>query len=241
MEQLQRAVIMAAGEGNRMRPLTSVTPKPLISVNGVRMIDTGIHALKANGIHEIYIVAGYKKEQFYEAFKDDPEVTVIENPHYLDGNNITSMYAARAYLPGAFVLEGDMKVFNESIFDPHIERSGYLATWMEEAPEWALKVKDGRILNFTIAGRPDSHRLWGVSMWTEADGRRLAKMIEEQFEVVKDWSVYWDEIALSRAGTDFDLGVREIGPDDIIEIDTVDELIAIDGSYREIVENMRKA
>ena len=57
---------MAAGTGSRMNPITLKTPKPLVKVNGVRMIDSVIHALHANGINEIYVVVGYLKEQFYE-------------------------------------------------------------------------------------------------------------------------------------------------------------------------------
>ena len=45
MHQIERAVIMAAGIGKRMRPVTTRTPKPLVSVNGVRMIDTVIQGL----------------------------------------------------------------------------------------------------------------------------------------------------------------------------------------------------
>ena len=55
---------MAAGFGSRMQPVTLTTPKPLVKVNGMRMIDTVIQGLHHNGIQEIYIVAGYLKEQF---------------------------------------------------------------------------------------------------------------------------------------------------------------------------------
>ena len=61
---VERAIIMAAGTGTRMRPVTLTTPKPLIRVKGVRMIDTVIQALHENGIYEIYVVVGYRKEQF---------------------------------------------------------------------------------------------------------------------------------------------------------------------------------
>lgn len=45
MYKVERAIIMAAGLGNRMKPVTSKTPKPLVRVNGVRMIDTVIDGL----------------------------------------------------------------------------------------------------------------------------------------------------------------------------------------------------
>ena len=77
MNRAERAIIMAAGLGNRMRPVTLTTPKPLVKVNGVRMIDTVIRGLHDNGITEIYIVVGYLKEQFYTLEKEYPGYTCI--------------------------------------------------------------------------------------------------------------------------------------------------------------------
>ena len=55
MNTVKRAIIMAAGTGSRMNPITLDTPKPLVRVNGVRMIDTVIRTLYTNNIKEIYI------------------------------------------------------------------------------------------------------------------------------------------------------------------------------------------
>ena len=95
---VKRAIIMAAGSGNRMHPITLTTPKPLIRVNGVRMIDTVVDGLRSKGITEIYVVAGYLKEQFHEWAKGQPGVQIIENPYYATCNNIASLYVAREYL-----------------------------------------------------------------------------------------------------------------------------------------------
>ena len=59
---VKRAIIMAAGIGKRMQPLTFEIPKPLVKVNGVKMIDSVVDGLRKNGINEIYVVVGHLKE-----------------------------------------------------------------------------------------------------------------------------------------------------------------------------------
>lgn len=232
METITRAIIVAAGEGSRLRPVTLQMPKPLVPVNGTRLIDTSIQALKKNGIHEIYIVAGYKKEQFYDVYADDPDIHILENPWYLQGNNITSLYAARDYLPGSFIIEGDLMIRDETIYHPQVEQSGYCATYMNYVPEWALKTEDGHVISCNIAGGEDAYRNLGISFWTREDGALLKELITKQFEEIKDWSIYWDQIPLSLHIDRFRIGIREVGLDALTEIDTVDELIAMDPSYQ---------
>lgn len=107
MNRVRRAIIMAAGYGNRMLPITRNIPKPLIKVNGTAMIETIIRALLANNIEEIYIVVGYLKEQFKSLAEKYPMISLIENPYFDSCNNISSLYAAREYLEEAMILDGD--------------------------------------------------------------------------------------------------------------------------------------
>ena len=237
METLKRAIIVAAGEGRRLRPVTFNTPKPLVSVNGTRLIDTSINALKKHGIHEIYIVVGYKAEQFHKVYKDDPDIRILENPHYFEGNNVTSLYVARKYLPGAFVLEGDLLISNADIFDPRIDKSGYFASWVDSTPEWALTLDDGRISHCDTNGGKDCYRLWGISMWNEKDGNALSELVRAQIEDIHNWNIFWDELALTRPNSDFDLGIRKVRTNDITEIDTFEELKAIDPTYNNYQSN----
>ncbi len=232
METIKRAIIMAAGEGRRLRPITERTPKPLIKVNGIRIIDTSIQALKKNDIHEIYIVVGYKKEQFYEVYNNDPEIHILENHDYKNGNNITSLYAAKEYLAQSFIIEGDILIRNPRVYASTIERSMYCCEWMSVVPEWAVQLKQGKLELCSIEGNiKNAYRLWGISMWTKEDGQRLAEMVKEEVEIRNNLSLYWDQIPLMTRKDGFSLGIRSVEETDMIEIDTVHELAALDDKY----------
>ena len=68
-------------------------------------------------------------------------------------------------------------------------------------------------------------------MWTQKDGELLAELVRQQIEDIKDWDVYWDQLALEVYADRFDLGVREIKAGDIVEIDSFDELVEMDPGY----------
>ena len=61
MSQVERAIIMAAGKGTRMRPITNTVPKPLVKVHGIPLIEGIINQLHQQNIYEIYVVVGYLK------------------------------------------------------------------------------------------------------------------------------------------------------------------------------------
>ena len=103
MHKVERAIIMAAGIGKRMQPVTLYTPKPMVKVNGIRMIDTVIRGLHQNGIYEIYVVVGHLKAQFRKLEKEYEGVQLIENPYYAVCNNISSLYVARDHIENAII------------------------------------------------------------------------------------------------------------------------------------------
>ncbi len=230
MAKIQRAIIIAAGEGKRLRPVTLETPKPLISINGKRIIDTSIEALRANGVRDIYIVTGYKKELFYEIYGDTSDIHLIDNQDYLNGNNITSMYHARKYLPGAFVLEADIIVSDPQIFQIDSEKSGYMTSWKNPAAEWLLNVKEKRILGYDKNGAGEGYQLFGISVWNEEDGKMLSEDIRRVVEEDRNIGIYWDEVALGKLDK-YHLQVKEIQESSICEIDNLEELIQMDSSY----------
>lgn len=228
---VKRAIIMAAGIGKRMQPLTFQTPKPLVKVNGVRMIDTVVDGLQKNGINEIYVVVGHLKEQFYTWGEGRAGITIIENPYYESCNNISSLYVAREHLGDCIILDGDQIIYNPSILDPHFTLSGYNAVWCEgETDEWLMDVKDGVVQSCSRTGGSHGWQLYSISRWTAEDGGKLKRHLEYEFER-GNTGIYWDDVAMFCHFSDYTLGIREMKSSDIIEIDGLDELVAIDHSY----------
>jgi len=232
---VKRAIIMAAGIGKRMQPLTFETPKPLVKVNGVRMIDTVVDGLRTNGISEIYVVVGHLKEQFFEWGKEK-DVQIIENPFYDTCNNISSLYVARDHLGDCIILDGDQIIYNPAILDPHFTLSGYNAVWCEgETNEWLMDVEDGVVKSCSRTGGSHGWQLYSVSRWTAADGEKLRRHLEYEFDR-GNRQIYWDDVAMFCHFEDYKLGIREMKITDIIEIDGLEELVAIDPSYKTYIQ-----
>ncbi|MBS5399826.1 MAG: phosphocholine cytidylyltransferase family protein [Lachnospiraceae bacterium] len=236
MHTVKRAIIMAAGIGKRMQPVTFETPKPLIRVNGIRIIDTVIQGLNSNNIFEIYVVVGYMKEKFYSLEKEYPGVKIIENPYYNTCNNISSLYMVRDHIDDALILDGDQMIYNAAILQPEFERSGYNCVWTDtDTDEWLLTVENGIVKSCSRSGGKDGWQLYSISRWTTQDGKKLKKHLELEFELKKNQQIYWDDIALFCHPEDYHLGIQEMNRKDVIEIDSIYELAQLDNYYKKYI------
>lgn len=240
MYEVKHAIIVAAGMGKRMQPLTLDTPKPLLKVNGVRMIDTVIKALHANGIYEIYVVIGYLKEKFICLEKEYKGTKLIENPYYDRCNNISSLYVAREYIGESMILDADQIIYNEKVLSKAFGRSGYNCIWTkEETKEWLLTTENGIVTSCSRTGGKNGWQLYSISRWTRQDGERLRRHIETEFEKKKNTKVYWDDIALFCYPEQYQLGIYEMEAGDVVEIDSIEELAAMDKSYKTFLEEQK--
>ncbi|SCZ81197.1 phosphocholine cytidylyltransferase family protein [Pseudobutyrivibrio xylanivorans] len=235
--KVERAIIMAAGLGSRMRPVTDEIPKPLISVNGKQIICTVIDALIKNGINDISVVIGYKKEAFDALKLLYPNIVLIENPYYKNYNNISSLYCIREKLDkDCIILDGDQIIYNPNILTPYFNLSGYCATWTDSPTnEWVLQEENGIVTSCSRTGGNKGWQLYSISRWSEHDAKLLRKYVVEEFHNANNKNLYWDDIPMFLHSTSFKLGITPITNDDIIEIDCIEELIILDDSYKKYI------
>lgn len=232
MSEIKRAIILAAGKGNRMKPVTDFIPKPLVKVNGVGFIETILDALKKNKIKEVYVVVGYMKEKFDYLKEKYPEITLIENPYYDTCNNISSLYVVRDKLEESIIMDADQLIKNSDILFTNFDKSGYCCKWTSEYEnDWILTInRDKKIISCNRNGGV-GWRLYSISRWTKEDGKNLKKLLEREFILNGNTQIYWDDIAMFCYPNLFDLTIYEIKDSDMYEVDTLDDLIKFDASY----------
>ncbi|HCL56825.1 MAG TPA: hypothetical protein DHW82_07435 [Spirochaetia bacterium] len=113
--EIKKAVIVAAGLSSRLYPLTLERPKGLLPVGGKSLLERSIGILRKNGIEDIAVVVGYKKEMIMEAL--DSSITYIPNPFYKHCNNLGSLWFARNFVHNDPIvyMHGDI-IYDEKIF-----------------------------------------------------------------------------------------------------------------------------
>lgn len=232
----ERAIVLAAGRGERMRPLTDEMPKPMVRVDGRRIIDTLLAALVAAGIPEIYVVRGYLGEKFDALKEEYPTLHFIDNPHWHEANNISSLLAAGDLVENAFVVEGDLFLQNPSLLSREQQGTNYLAIPVKETTDWCFFPDEAGVIRRMAVGGTDCWKMVGISYWTTEDGRNLAQSIRRLYETPGGAARYWDEAALSADIEDFCVRVRACSEKDVQEIDTVEELETLRRKYGEMEE-----
>ena len=225
-------MLLAAGLGRLLLPVTVNTPKPLARVHGVRIIDRLIDAVQAAGIKEVYVVRGYLSEEFDQLLRKYPDLVFIENPLYAKTNNISSAAAACRCFSNAYVFESDLFLQNPSLVSAYQYRSNYLAIPVERTDDWCFDAdEEGRIVHIGKGKEAPCWQMVGVSYWTAEDGKRLARDIPAVFAQEDGKQIFWDDVALDRLPDAYDVRVRPCSEDDIVEIDDFEDLQRIDPAY----------
>jgi choline kinase len=115
-----RAVILSAGQGKRLMPLTADNPKCLVKIEGMSLIEWQINELFKGGIDEVSVVVGYQAErvsQLLNSRYDAGQVKVLYNPTYAWADNLFSCWVARTEMDDTFILLNGDTLFEAAVLN----------------------------------------------------------------------------------------------------------------------------
>ena len=196
-----RAIILAAGLGTRLRPMTDNTPKALIKVKGKPLVEYQIEFLKEKGIDEIIVVVGYLHEQF-DYLKEKYNVELVFNEKYAEYNNFYSLYLVKEYLADSYVIDADNYLF-KNMFN-----------------EWFWIYGDDYKVQDIIVDSKAGRILSGVSFWDKKTAEKIVSFIDESYASNEFMNLYWDNMVKDNIEK-LDVYVEELEPNSIYEIDSV--------------------
>lgn len=238
-----KALILAAGLGTRLAPITDNVPKSLVPVNGKPILLKQIENLKQNGIVDITIVSGYKANVLEAAVHEKyPEIKIVESVDYATTNNMYSAYLGiKAMFPDGYIkpfymMNADV-FFDSSVINTLEEMSvpNLVVVDLGRYIEESMKVieKDGRLVAISKQITPDEALGCSIDVYKfGTDGGRAffdrcVEYIEEKKELKK-----WSEVALNDAFTDVIFQACPL-KGRWLEIDNHDDLAAAEALFAE--------
>jgi NDP-sugar pyrophosphorylase family protein len=121
---VRTALLLAAGMGSRLSPLTDSTPKCLVEVNRIPILERLMRSLRDHGFKRLFVVTGHLSkviEDYLGSHYADIEITYIHSPLYNTTNNIYSLWLAGKVIDGPFLLIESDLVFQPNLLTPMLQ------------------------------------------------------------------------------------------------------------------------
>ena len=196
------ALLLAAGAGTRLQPLTDNCPKCLTEVHGVPILGRLVSCLLTQGFNRLVVVVGYRDEQirdYLESFASGLTIHFVDCPEYATTNNIYSLWRAREHIREPFVLiESDLVFDSQLLGLMRVRNRIAVACFRSPMLGTTVSIDDfGRVLSFRVGADPcvpafghKTVNLYSLSTaaWREVvrrlDRRIAAGKVHDYYEVV---------------------------------------------------------
>lgn len=233
-----KALILAAGLGSRLAPITDNCPKSLVPVNGKPILMKQIENLHENGVIDITIVSGYKAEILEKSVHEKyPEIPIIESIDYATTNNMYSAYLAKDYFKDEAFLMMNADVFYDSSVITALlncEHPNAIVTDIGTYLEESMKVveNNGRLIEISKAISQD--KALGASIdvykFSAEGGKAFFEKCSEYIENRKELK-RWSEVALNDILDEIEFKACPL-KGRWLEIDNHDDLAAAENLFR---------
>lgn len=238
------AIILAAGMGVRLNPLTGDLPKCLIPLNGASLLERCISKITRNGIKTIVVVIGFQGDKIRQALEGGADgsanIVYIENHDYRRTNNIVSLWLAREYLEqGAFIIEGDV-AFDGSAFAKLVQdpgRSLWMADRFRKGMDGCLLMsgEENRIVSLQIVREElkdyteHMFKSVGILKISRDSGMLLSRLLDDEVRNGNK-NIYYD-LVFSKYIDKIDISICGIAGMKWAEIDTIHDLHYAEGLF----------
>ena len=230
----QSAIILAAGLGLRMVPINNSVSKGLLEIRGEPLIERIINQLNEVGISKIYIVVGFMKEQ-YEYLIDKYQIELIVNKDYAFNNSIFSLSLAMKHISNTYIIPCDIWC-RENPF-----RRNELYSWYMVSDELSLKsrIKINSKSQLVCKDKNVSgNRMIGISYITETDSELLKSNTTELLKSQVNYGLFWEDALMVKGK--FLISARQVNKNNYFEIDTYEQLRALDGNSNQLQSKVIK-
>ncbi len=246
-------VILAAGVGSRLRPMTNTVPKCMVKTAGKPILEYQIDAYRKAGIKEIIIITGYEGQAIKNYCKHikDIKITVVDNQDYENTNNMYSFYLARnAIGRRPFILNNADLAIDSSVVNImlHSEAASAVAVDTSQFMDESMKVtlnKEGFICDISKNITKEQSSGCSIDFYKfalDAGQKFISEVVSiiEEENNLKDWT----EVALQRAFQmqKLQFSIIDVSGIEWVEIDNYADLAIADrkfSNFNKDLENIR--
>ncbi|OZG72165.1 hypothetical protein BTA51_17595 [Hahella sp. CCB-MM4] len=231
---IRTAVILAAGTGSRLQPLTQQAPKCLTRVGEETILYQQLKHLRSHGISHLVMVIGYMGDhikRYLEEHAPDFSVEWINNPHYASTNNIYSLWLARSAITEPFLLLESDLVFDGDQLEAMLEFDRIAVSptqpWMNGSH---VEVGENEeVIQFIQPPEeipPNSYKTVNIYSFSQTSWKRALQGIQKMVKAGRLDAYYETAFAGLVAAGQLKMKAVKFDPDRWYEIDTLDDLQA---------------
>ena len=177
-------------------------------------------------------MTGYLWDQFTYLEQKYTQIHIIVNPDYETVNNISSVHAVGDILGSAdcFICEADLYIADKTIFLRELDTSCYYGKIVKGySDDWVFDL-DREYIKRVGKGGKDAYNMVGIAYFKQREAVMLKDAINETYALGGYENLFWDDVVNQNLDK-LKLTIQPVLPNQIIEIDSVEELCRIDKSY----------